>query len=34
VLRAHAERFSEERFLSGMTQVITDVLAAPPEARW
>jgi glycosyltransferase involved in cell wall biosynthesis len=34
VLRAHAERFSEERFLSGMTQVITDVLAAPPETRW
>jgi glycosyltransferase involved in cell wall biosynthesis len=34
VLRANAERFSEERFLEGMTQVITDVLAAPPEARW
>ncbi|HEX2340232.1 MAG TPA: glycosyltransferase [Vicinamibacterales bacterium] len=34
VLRAHAERFSEERFLSDMSQVITDVLAAPAEARW
>ena len=34
VLRARAERFSEERFLSGMTQLITDVLAAPAEARW
>jgi glycosyltransferase involved in cell wall biosynthesis len=34
VLRARAERFSEERFLSGMTRVITDVLAAPAEARW
>ena len=34
VLRARAERFSEERFLSGMTQVITDVLAAPAESRW
>jgi glycosyltransferase involved in cell wall biosynthesis len=34
VLRAHAEQFSEERFLSDMSQVITDVLAAAPEARW
>jgi glycosyltransferase involved in cell wall biosynthesis len=34
VLRARAERFSEERFLSGMTQIIIDVLSAPGEARW
>jgi glycosyltransferase involved in cell wall biosynthesis len=34
VLRARAERFSEDRFLSGMTQVIDEVLAAPGEARW
>ncbi|MGH9315071.1 MAG: glycosyltransferase [Vicinamibacterales bacterium] len=34
VLRARAERFSEERFLAGMTEAITDVLAAPGDARW
>jgi glycosyltransferase involved in cell wall biosynthesis len=34
VLRARAERFSEDRFLSGMTQVIDEVLAASEDARW
>jgi glycosyltransferase involved in cell wall biosynthesis len=33
-LRAAAERFSRDRFLSGMRRVFDEVLAAPPHTRW
>ncbi len=34
VIRAHAERFSRERFVQDMTAVIDETLAAPPGTRW
>jgi glycosyltransferase involved in cell wall biosynthesis len=33
-IRAHAERFSRERFVREMTTVIDETLAAPPGTRW
>jgi glycosyltransferase involved in cell wall biosynthesis len=33
-IRAHAERFSRERFVAEMTAVIEETLAAPAEHRW
>jgi glycosyltransferase involved in cell wall biosynthesis len=33
-IRAHAERFSRERFVREMTAVIDETLAAPPGTRW
>lgn len=33
-IRAHAERFSRERFVQEMTSIIDDTLAAPPDTRW
>lgn len=34
VIRAHAERFSRERFIQDMHDVIDETLAAPPDTRW
>jgi glycosyltransferase involved in cell wall biosynthesis len=33
-IRAHAERFSRERFVREMTGIIDETLAAPPGTRW
>jgi glycosyltransferase involved in cell wall biosynthesis len=33
-IRAHAERFSRERFAREMTAIVEETMAAPAERRW